>query len=63
MVKSKKRQPRKLVELEEDAEGWPMLPDTTGWNRAEQQHMIRSFLTKLYSMYFLFNVRNDLHKA
>ncbi|KAG1908949.1 uncharacterized protein F5891DRAFT_1180523 [Suillus fuscotomentosus] len=28
MVKSKKRQPRKLVELEEDAEGWPMLPDT-----------------------------------
>ncbi|KAG1794023.1 hypothetical protein EV424DRAFT_1548131 [Suillus variegatus] len=50
MVKSKKRQPRKLTELEEDADGWPMLPDTTGWNRAEQQHMIRSFLTKLYHM-------------
>ncbi|KAG2058797.1 hypothetical protein BDR06DRAFT_968295 [Suillus hirtellus] len=50
MVKSKKQQPRKLVELEEDAEGWPMLPDTTGWNHAEQQHMIRSFLMKLYRM-------------
>ncbi|KAG1839868.1 hypothetical protein C8R48DRAFT_679736 [Suillus tomentosus] len=50
MVKSKKRQPRKLIELEEDANDWPMLPDTTGWNCAEQQHMIRSFLTKLYRM-------------
>ncbi|KAG2096762.1 uncharacterized protein F5147DRAFT_778272 [Suillus discolor] len=50
VVKSKKQQPRKLIELEEDADGWPMLPDTTGWNHAEQQHMIRSFLTKLYRM-------------
>ncbi|KAG1805127.1 hypothetical protein EV424DRAFT_1351201 [Suillus variegatus] len=50
MVKSKKRQPWKLIELEEDTDGWPMLPNTTGWNHAEQQHMIQSFLTKLYWM-------------
>ncbi|KAG2082971.1 uncharacterized protein F5147DRAFT_660329 [Suillus discolor] len=50
MVKSKKRQPQKLIELEEDADGWLMLPDTMGWNCAKQQHMIRSFLTKLYRM-------------
>ncbi|KAG1801904.1 hypothetical protein EV424DRAFT_1545304 [Suillus variegatus] len=50
MVKSKKRQPRKLTKLEEDTNGWPMLPNTMGWNCAEQQHMIRSFLTKLYRM-------------
>ncbi|KAG2086761.1 uncharacterized protein F5147DRAFT_781536 [Suillus discolor] len=48
MIKSKKQQPQKLIELEEDADGWPMLPDTTGWNRAKQQHLIRSFLMKLY---------------
>ncbi|KAG2085895.1 uncharacterized protein F5147DRAFT_781854 [Suillus discolor] len=50
MVKSKKRVAKKLVELDEDADRWPILPDTTGWKRAEQQHMIRSFLTKLYRM-------------
>ncbi|KAG2108070.1 uncharacterized protein F5147DRAFT_653150 [Suillus discolor] len=50
MVKSKKRVAKKLVELDEDADGWPILPDTMGWKRAEQQHMIRSFLTKLYRM-------------
>ncbi|KAG2119462.1 uncharacterized protein F5147DRAFT_647420 [Suillus discolor] len=50
MVKSKKQVAKKLVELDEDADGWPILPDTTGWKRAEQQHMIRSFLTKLYRM-------------
>ncbi|KAG1880689.1 hypothetical protein C8R48DRAFT_767463 [Suillus tomentosus] len=31
MVKSKKRVPRKLVELDEDADGWLILPNTTGW--------------------------------
>ncbi|KAG1851425.1 hypothetical protein DFJ58DRAFT_842130 [Suillus subalutaceus] len=48
MVKSKKRVPRKLIKLEEDADGWPILPDTKGWKRADQHHMIRSFLTTLY---------------
>ncbi|KAG1804564.1 hypothetical protein EV424DRAFT_1544594 [Suillus variegatus] len=50
MVKSKKRVAKKLVELDEDADGWLIFPDTTGWKRAEQQHMIWSFLTKLYRM-------------
>ncbi|KAG1828930.1 hypothetical protein EV424DRAFT_1344470 [Suillus variegatus] len=50
MVKSKKRVAKKLVELDKDADGWLILPDTMGWKRAEQQHMIRSFLTKLYRM-------------
>ncbi|KAG2112260.1 uncharacterized protein F5147DRAFT_650907 [Suillus discolor] len=50
MVKSKKRVAKKLVELDEDADGWPILPDTTGWKQAEQQHMIWSFLMKLYRM-------------
>ncbi|KAG1852097.1 hypothetical protein DFJ58DRAFT_841960 [Suillus subalutaceus] len=50
MVKSKKRVPRKLIKLEEDANGWPILPDTKGWKCADQHHMIRSFLTTLYRM-------------
>ncbi|KAG1787300.1 uncharacterized protein HD556DRAFT_1312891 [Suillus plorans] len=50
VVKSKKRVAKKLVELDEDTDGWPILPDTTGWKRAEQQHMIWSFLMKLYRM-------------
>ncbi|KAG1880187.1 hypothetical protein F4604DRAFT_1679281 [Suillus subluteus] len=50
MVKSKKRVPQKLIELEEDADGWPILPDTKGWKHADQHHMIRSFLTTLYRM-------------
>ncbi|KAG1844999.1 hypothetical protein F4604DRAFT_1937241 [Suillus subluteus] len=33
IVTSKKRVPRKLLELEEDNDGWPMLPDTMGWKR------------------------------
>ncbi|KAG0693663.1 hypothetical protein DFH29DRAFT_881295 [Suillus ampliporus] len=31
-------------------DGWPMLPDTTGWKRGDQQHIIRSFLTRHYRM-------------
>ncbi|KAG1845823.1 hypothetical protein F4604DRAFT_1936734 [Suillus subluteus] len=33
IVTSKKRVPWKLLELEEDNDGWPMLPDTMGWKR------------------------------
>ncbi|KAG1721017.1 uncharacterized protein EDB91DRAFT_1088609 [Suillus paluster] len=50
VVTTKKRVPRKLLELEEDDDGWPMLPDTTGWKRSDQQHIIRSFLTRHYRM-------------
>ncbi|KAG2111436.1 hypothetical protein DEU56DRAFT_762207 [Suillus clintonianus] len=50
IVTAKKRVPRKLLELEEDDDGWPMLPDTTGWKRSEQQHIIQSFLTRHYRM-------------
>ncbi|KAG1800550.1 hypothetical protein EV424DRAFT_1352112 [Suillus variegatus] len=39
----------KLLDLEEDNDGLPMLPDTMGLKRGEQQHVIRSFLTRHYS--------------
>ncbi|KAG1731225.1 uncharacterized protein EDB91DRAFT_1252287 [Suillus paluster] len=50
VVTTKKRVLRKLLELEEDDDGWPMLPDTTGWKCGDQQHIIRSFLTRHYRM-------------
>ncbi|KAG1776281.1 hypothetical protein EV702DRAFT_1198306 [Suillus placidus] len=50
VVTSKKRMPRKLLDLEEDNDGLPMLSDTLGLKRGEQQHVIRSFLTKHYRM-------------
>ncbi|KAG1724388.1 uncharacterized protein EDB91DRAFT_1087483 [Suillus paluster] len=50
VVTTKKRVPRKLLELEEDDDGWPMLLDTTGWKRGDQQHIIWSFLTRHYRM-------------
>ncbi|KAG1791614.1 hypothetical protein EV424DRAFT_1549201 [Suillus variegatus] len=50
VVTSKKRVPRKLLELEEDNDGLPMLPETKGLKRGEQQHIIRSFLMKHYRM-------------
>ncbi|KAG1723450.1 hypothetical protein EDB19DRAFT_1834603 [Suillus lakei] len=49
-VTSKKRVPQKLLELEEDDDGWPMLPDTMGWKHGDQQHIIQSFLTRHYKM-------------
>lgn len=41
--------PRKLLDMEEDKHGLPILPETAGWKRGEQQHVIRSFLTQHYS--------------
>ncbi|KAG1855624.1 hypothetical protein DFJ58DRAFT_841058, partial [Suillus subalutaceus] len=38
IVMSKKRGPQKLIELEEDDDGWPMLPETASWKRDDQQH-------------------------
>ncbi|KAG2103722.1 uncharacterized protein F5147DRAFT_775846 [Suillus discolor] len=40
MVRSKKRVQRMLIQLEEDANGWPILPDAKEWKHAEQQHLI-----------------------
>ncbi|KAG1890020.1 hypothetical protein F4604DRAFT_1914568 [Suillus subluteus] len=42
--------PQILLELEEDNDGWPMLPDTMGWKQGDQQHVIRSFLARHYRM-------------
>ncbi|KAG1792282.1 uncharacterized protein HD556DRAFT_1444551 [Suillus plorans] len=39
-----------LLDLEEDDDGLPMLPDTMGLKRGEQQHIIRLFLTRHYRM-------------
>ncbi|KAG1888828.1 hypothetical protein F4604DRAFT_1915888 [Suillus subluteus] len=50
IVTSKKRVPWKLLELEEGNDGWPMLHDTMGWKQGDQQHVIRSFLTRHYRM-------------
>ncbi|KAG1770146.1 hypothetical protein EV702DRAFT_1049477 [Suillus placidus] len=49
-VTSQKRVPRKLLDLEEDNDGLPMLSDTLGLKCGEQQHVIRLFLTKYYRM-------------
>ncbi|KAG1872220.1 hypothetical protein F4604DRAFT_1925832 [Suillus subluteus] len=50
IVMSKKRGPQKLIELEEDSDGWPMLPETASWKCGDQQHVIRSFLIRHYRM-------------
>ncbi|KAG1724463.1 hypothetical protein EDB19DRAFT_1834144, partial [Suillus lakei] len=50
VVTSKKRMPCKLLDLEEDGHGLPILPETMGLKRGEQQHVIRSFLTQHYRM-------------
>ncbi|KAG2128919.1 uncharacterized protein EDB93DRAFT_1256506 [Suillus bovinus] len=39
-----------LLDLEEDNDGLPMLPETMGLKRGEKQHVIRSFLTRHYRM-------------
>ncbi|KAG2087896.1 uncharacterized protein F5147DRAFT_658833 [Suillus discolor] len=44
VVTSKKRMPRKLLDLEEDDDGLPMLPDTMGLKCGEQQHVIQVVL-------------------
>ncbi|KAG1726669.1 hypothetical protein EDB19DRAFT_1833358 [Suillus lakei] len=50
VVTSKKRMPCKLLDLEEDGHGLPILPETMGLKYGEQQHVIRSFLTQHYRM-------------
>ncbi|KAG1751889.1 hypothetical protein EDB19DRAFT_1824763 [Suillus lakei] len=50
VVTSKKRMPRKLLDLEEDGHGLLILPETMGLKRSEQQHVIRLFLTQHYRM-------------
>ncbi|KAG1801917.1 hypothetical protein EV424DRAFT_1351819 [Suillus variegatus] len=49
VVTSKKQIPRKLLDMEEDHDGLPMLPDTMGLKYSKQQHVIRSFLARHYS--------------
>ncbi|KAG1855071.1 hypothetical protein C8R48DRAFT_675385 [Suillus tomentosus] len=51
VVTSKKQMSRKLLDLEEDDDGLPMLPDTMGLKRSEQQHVIQSFLTRHYNFF------------
>ncbi|KAG2362827.1 hypothetical protein BDR07DRAFT_1484303 [Suillus spraguei] len=50
VITSKKRMLRQLLDLEEDNDGLPMLPETMGLKRGEQQHVIQSFLTRHYRM-------------
>ncbi|KAG1859454.1 hypothetical protein C8R48DRAFT_774789 [Suillus tomentosus] len=52
VVKSKKQQPHKLSELEEDADGWPMLPDTTGWNLRALHVTLEVILTEYRDMWW-----------